>query len=82
MPQAYQQMFYELQWRAKARGNYPLPWWVQQYFRHWPDSYDGGLFDSKEASFASNANYRYWNMIGVKDRHEESLIGQSGEITP
>ena len=82
MPQTYQWMFYELMWRAKAHGNYPLPWWVQQYFRHWSDSYDGGLFDSKQAAFASNANYRYWNMIGVKDHHQESLVGQAGELEP
>lgn len=76
-------MFYEVMWRAKARGEMmPLPWWVQQYFRRWSDSYDEGLFSSKEAAFASNANYRYWNMVGVKDHHQESLIGQAGEVEP
>jgi hypothetical protein len=83
MAQKHELMFYELMWRIFSQGiHYPLPWWVQQYFRHWSDSYDGGLFNSKEAAFASNANYRYWNMIGVKDHHQESLIGQAGEIEP
>ena len=26
--------------------------------------------------------YRYWNMVGVKDAHQESLVGQAGEIEP
>lgn len=83
MAQLHEEMFYELMWRIWTQGiPYPLPWWVQQYFRHWSDSYDGGLFDSKQAAFASNAAYRYWNMIGVKDQHQESLIGQAGEIEP
>ena len=83
MAQLHEKMFYELMWRVWARNApYPLPWWVQQYFRRWSDSYDSGLFDSKEAAFASNASYRYWNMIGVKDRRQESLIGQAGEIEP
>jgi len=59
-----------------------LPWWVQQYFRRWTDVFDGGLFDTKEGAFASNANYRYWNMIGVKDAPQECLVGQAGEIEP
>ncbi|MBW4692876.1 MAG: hypothetical protein KME27_14060 [Lyngbya sp. HA4199-MV5] len=83
MAQTHEWMFYEAMWRAKARGEvFPLPWWVQQYFRRWSDSFDGGLFDSKEGAFASNANYRYWNMVGVKDHHQESLVGQAGEIEP
>ena len=83
MAQSHEIMFYELMWRVWARDvPYPLPWWAQQYFRRWSDSYDSGLFDSKEAAFASNASYRYWNMIGVKDHHQESLIGQAGEIEP
>ena len=82
MPEPYQRMFYEVMWRAKANGKMPLPWWVQQYFRRWSDSYDGGLFDSKEAAFSSNAHYRYWNMVGVKDHQQETLIGQAGEIEP
>jgi hypothetical protein len=70
-------------WRNEARGRpLPLPFWVQQYFRRWSDAYDGGLFDSKEAAFASNAHYRYWNMVGVKDHRQESLIGQAGEVEP
>lgn len=76
-------MFYEVMWRAWARGEtYPIPWWVQQTLRRWSDSFDGGLFDSKEGAFASNALYRYWNMIGVKDHVQESLVGQAGEIEP
>jgi hypothetical protein len=83
MAQTHEWMFYETMWRSRAQPNvFPLPWWVQQYFRRWSDSYDGGLFDSKEGAFASNANYRYWNMVGVKDHHQESLVGQAGEIEP
>jgi hypothetical protein len=41
-----------------------------------------GLFESRELAFASNALYRYWNMVGVKDRPQECLIGQAGEIEP
>ena len=44
--------------------------------------FDAGLFDTKEGAFASNANYRYWNMIGVKDAPQECLVGQAGEIEP
>lgn len=70
-------------WRSKARGNgLPLPWWVQHYFRSWVEDYDRGLFETKEAAFASNAHYRYWNMVGVKDHHQESLVGQAGEVEP
>jgi hypothetical protein len=61
---------------------YPLPWWLQQTFRRWIDNFDGGLFDSKEAALSSNALYRYWAMVGVKDARQESLIGQAGEIEP
>jgi len=76
-------MFYEMMWRIQGQERQmPLPWWVQQYFRRWIDAYDGGLFASKEAAFASNAHYRYWNMVGVKDHRQESLIGQAGEIEP
>ncbi|MFO1430230.1 MAG: hypothetical protein U1F76_08830 [Candidatus Competibacteraceae bacterium] len=82
MAETHEWMFYEVTWRQWARGNYPLPWWCQQYFRAWSDDYDGGLFSSKEAAFCSNAHYRYWHMIGVKDHHQESLIGQAGEIEP
>jgi hypothetical protein len=78
-----ERLFYEIMWRIETQGRQlPLPWWIQQYFRSWTDNYDGGLFPSREAAFASNALYRYWNMIGVKDRHQECLIGQSGEIEP
>src|SRR5688572_18412499 len=83
MAEIHEQMFYEVMWRIEGRGRrLPLPWWVQQYFRHWLDFYDSGLFSSKQAAFASNANYRYWNMVGVKDHHQESLIGQAGEVEP
>jgi hypothetical protein len=83
MPLRAEQMFYEVMWRAWARNRvHPVPWWVQQTLRRWIDAFDGGLFDSKEAAFASNALYRYWNMIGVKDHGLESLVGQVGEIEP
>ncbi|HYF90090.1 hypothetical protein [Azospirillum sp.] len=76
-------LFYRLMWRIQTEGRrLPLPWWVQQYFRSWTDAYDGGLFDTREISFASNALYRYWNIVGVKDRRQECLIGQSGEVEP
>ncbi len=76
-------MFYEVMWRTWARRSpYPLPWWLQQTFRRWIDQFDGGLFDSKEAALSSNALYRYWSMVGVKDAQQESLVGQAGEIEP
>jgi hypothetical protein len=82
-PQTHERMFYEVMWRIRGRGSpLPLPWWVQQYFRRWRDTFDTGLFDTREAAFASNANFRYWNMIGVKDAPQECLIGQAGEIEP
>lgn len=83
MAETHEWMFYEVMWRNEARGRtMPVPWWVQQYFRKWMEPYDGGLFASKEAAFASNALYRYWNMIGVKEHTQESLIGQAGEVEP
>jgi hypothetical protein len=83
MAQTHEYMFYEVMWRSQGRGRpIPLPWWVQQYFRRWVEPYDAGLFNSKEAAFSSNALYRYWNMVGVKDHPQESLVGQSGEIEP
>jgi hypothetical protein len=76
-------MFYEVMWRNHAQTPaFPLPWWVQQYFRHWSDAFDSGLFDTREGAFASNANFRYWNMVGVKDAPQECLIGQAGEVEP
>jgi hypothetical protein len=79
----HEQMFYEVMWRTWSRGlAYPFPWWVQQYLRRWIDVFDGGLFDSKEEAFSSNAAYRYWNMVGVKDAKEESLVGQAGDVEP
>ncbi len=81
--QTHEWMFYELMWRVQASGRpLPLPWWVQQYFRRWTDAFDSGLFDTKEGAFASNAAYRYWNMLGVKDAPQECLVGQAGEIEP
>ena len=75
-------MFYEVMWRAWAR-RHPVPAAVvvAADFRRWIERH-GGLFDSKEAGLASNALYRYWSMVGVKDAHQESLIGQAGEIEP
>jgi hypothetical protein len=70
-------MFYEVMWRISARQvPYPLPWWVQSYFRDWPND-GGGMFGSKQTELASNGLYRYWNMVGVKDAHQESLVGQA-----
>jgi hypothetical protein len=75
-------MFYELMWQNWSRNApYPMPWWLQSYFRDWPGD-DGGMFGAKETALASNALYRYWNMVGVKDAHQESLVGQAGEIEP
>ena len=83
MPEQQEWIYYEVMWRNQAQqGPMPQPWWIQQYFRRWVDDYDGGLFPSKEASFCSNALYRYWNMVGVKNTPQECLIGQSGEIEP
>lgn len=83
MAESPEVLFYELMWRIEGQGRrLPLPWWVQQHFRAWTDAYDGGLFSSKEAAFASNALYRYWSMVGVKDRRQECLVGQSGELEP
>ena len=83
MVETHEKMFYEVTWRQWTNHrHYPVPWWCQQYFHSWRDEYDDGLFLSKEAAFASNAYYRYWHMIGVKNHHQESLIGQAGEIEP
>src|SRR3954471_3196190 len=69
-------------WRTWGRRlPYPMPWWLQSYFREWPGD-DGGMFGARETALASNALYRYWNMVGVKDAHQESLVGQAGEIEP
>ena len=81
-PQPYETMFYELMWQIWSRNTpYPMPWWLQSYFRDWPGD-DGGMFGAKQTALASNALYRYWNMVGVKDAHQESLVGQAGEIEP
>lgn len=81
MALTHELLFYETMHRLKYEV-YPLPWWVQQYLKQWSDAYDSGLFLSKEAAFASNAHFRYWDMTGVKDHKQESLIGQAGEIEP
>jgi hypothetical protein len=83
MPLIHEWMYYEVMWRNEIGGRQiPQLWWTQQYFRHWTDNFDSGLFDSKEAAFARNAFYRYWNMVGVKDAQQETLVGQAGEIEP
>jgi hypothetical protein len=83
MAEKFEWMFYELMWRAYAqKAPYPMPWWIQMNFKHWMDNFDSGLFNSKEGAFSSNSNYRYWNMVGVKDYTQESLVGQCGEIEP
>ncbi len=83
MVERYEFMFYELMWRSyRQNAPYFLPWWVQMYFRRWSDNFDQGLFSSKEGAFCSNAYYRYWNMVGVKDYTQESLVGQCGELEP
>jgi hypothetical protein len=82
-PLTHEWMFYELMWRIQGQGRpLPLPWWVQHYFRSWNPAFDAGLFNTREGAFASNASYRYWNLIGVKDAAQESLVGQAGEIEP
>lgn len=82
MAEAHERLFYETMWRHAHTRSYPLPWWCQQYFRSWSDDFDSGLFASKEAAFASNAHYRYWHMVGVKDHSLETLVGQAGELEP
>ncbi len=83
MAQTHEWVFYELIWQTKSSGEaWLLSWWVQQYFRRWVDFCDSGKFSSKEAAFAANAYYRYWNMVGVKNNHKESLIEEAGEIEP
>jgi hypothetical protein len=78
-----EQMFYEVMWRVWSRQDpYPIPWWVKETLRRWIPLFDEGLFDSKEAALSSNALYRYWQMIGVKDIGQKSLVGQGGEIEP
>ncbi len=81
-PQPHESMFYEVMWRTWGRSlPYPLPWWLQSYFRRWPGD-TSGMFGSQQTALASNALYRYWNMVGVKDAHQESLVGQAGEVEP
>ncbi|MGW0531297.1 hypothetical protein [Streptomyces sp. NPDC003032] len=85
MAQTHEWMFYEVMWRSwtgRAQVPSPVPWWAQQAFRRWSDDFDAGTYESKEAALASNALYRYWHMVGVKDHRQESLIGQAGEIEP
>jgi hypothetical protein len=83
MAEPQERLFYEVMWRNYAHGRaIPIPWWVQQVLRHWIEDYDGGLFPSRESAFSSNALYRYWNMVGVKNGHQECLIGPAGEVEP
>jgi hypothetical protein len=83
LPEQQESIYYEVMWRSRQQDRrMPLPWWVQQYFRHWIEDFDAGLFPSKEAAFCSNALYRYWNMVGVKNAHQECLVGQAGEVEP
>ncbi|MBN2495434.1 MAG: hypothetical protein JXR96_12640 [Deltaproteobacteria bacterium] len=73
----HEEMFYEVMWQDDARDRrIPKPWWVMQYFRHPMSTAD------KNASFAANAHYRYWHMVGVKEKTQESLVGQAGEVEP
>jgi len=54
-PQPYETMFYELMWQIWSRNApYPMPWWLQSYFRDWPGD-DGGMFGAKQTALASNA---------------------------
>jgi len=83
MPLAHEWMYYEVMWRNETTGRrIPQLWWHEEYFRRGSDRYDTGLFDSKEAAFARNGFYRYWNMVGVKDASLETLVGQAGEVEP
>jgi hypothetical protein len=83
VPLPSERTFYRLMRRAwDTNADYPVPWWVQQSLRGNVEQYDTGLFDSPEAAFASNALYRYWAMVGIKDHQQESLVGQAGEIEP
>jgi hypothetical protein len=76
-------MYYEVAWHTRAAGTpFPFPWWQQQRFRWWSDDFDAGLFSDRQAAVAANALYRYWNMVGVKDQHQECLVGQAGEAGP
>src|SRR3954447_675124 len=53
--QPHEVMFYEVMWRTWARQvPYPMPWWLQSYFRDWPDN-DGGMFGSKQAALRAPA---------------------------
>jgi hypothetical protein len=57
---------------------YPMPW-LRSYFRDWPGD-TSGMFGSMEAGLAANGLYHYWNMVRVTDAHQESLVGQAGEM--
>ena len=66
MPETHEWMFYEMMWRAYATGNpMPLPWWVQEYFRRWVDSFDEGLFESKETARQAKT---FATTVGVDQR--------------
>lgn len=84
-PLPEEMMFYELiwqVWRAAGRDTFPLPWWAQQYMRYWTDDFNSAVFYNIETAFSSNAQYRYWDMVGVKGQAQNCLIGQAGEVEP
>jgi hypothetical protein len=83
----HESMFYEVMWRSWAQGApYPVPWWLRQAFRRRSDAYGGGLFDSMEAALASNALYRYWNMVPSRTtarkagRAAAAVVDQAGPV--
>lgn len=83
MAQTHEWIFYELMWRNETRGRAPVATMVGAAILSAVDRLvRWRTVSSKEAAFASNAHYRYWNMVGVKDHHQESLVGQTGEVEP
>lgn len=77
-----EEVVYEVLWRTWARGApFPLPWWAQQCFRRWVDG-ARAPFSTREDALCSDALYRYWHMVGVKDAEQECLVGQAGELEP
>ena len=48
---------------------------LDRQLRRWPVRLERGRA-------ASNALYRYWSMVGVKDALQESLVGHAREIEP
>ena len=84
MSEPSEQMLYEVLWRCEGEGKpFPFPWWAQQYFRHWLEAPAGNYAGyDKYSGFVQNVLYRYWNLVGVKDHHQECLVGQAGEVMP